>query len=408
MRLTDEEQAMLAGEMGKAQQWAIDHQIKVGGMFDAKDLVPVSQAHMMGDPEAVGEAGADFLEGLARDGAKAKIPTITDPRGVDLSYYEPMGQTEEMASLERRIIGALEKMGVMMTNTCINYQTIMPPIRGDHVAFGDTGVVIYANSACGARSNFEGGPSALAAGLTGRTPRYGLHLDEKRQATRRLRVSEQPKGLTDWGILGAVAGKTVGSYWEVPVIEGLEVVPTSDEMKHLGAAMASYGSTPLFHLAGITPEAPTLEAVGGEKLTTEVLDADAMNAMRSRFGGKGDKLDVVVFAAPQLSLVEMEQVASLCNGKKMKVPLFACAAPQVYPDAQRMGFVEKIENAGGKVLVGTCFYNGFAREVGEANGWKRLLSNSAKIVNILGGYGYEPALASMEDCVSSAIAGEIV
>lgn len=408
MRLTDEEQAMLAGEMGKAQQWAIDHQIKVGGMFDAKDLVPVSQAHMMGDPEAVGEAGADFLEGLARDGAKAKIPTITDPRGVDLSYYEPMGQTEEMASLERRIIGALEKMGVMMTNTCINYQTIMPPIRGDHVAFGDTGVVIYANSACGARSNFEGGPSALAAGLTGRTPRYGLHLDEKRQATRRLRVSEQPKGLTDWGILGAVAGKTVGSYWEVPVIEGLEVVPTSDEMKHLGAAMASYGSTPLFHLAGITPEALTLEAVGGEKLTTEVLDADVMNAMRSRFGGKGDKLDVVVFAAPQLSLVEMEQVASLCNGKKMKVPLFACAAPQVYPDAQRMGFVEKIENAGGKVLVGTCFYNGFAREVGEANGWKRLLSNSAKIVNILGGYGYEPALASMEDCVSSAIAGEIV
>lgn len=408
MRLRDEEQAMLAGEMGKAQQWAIDHQIKVGGMFDAEDLVPVSQAHMMGDPEAVGEAGADFLEGLARDDAKAKIPTITDPRGVDLSYYEPMGQTEEMASLERRIIGALEKMGVMMTNTCINYQTIMPPIRGDHVAFGDTGVVIYANSACGARSNFEGGPSALAAGLTGRTPRYGLHLDEKRQATRRLRVSEQPQGLTDWGILGAVAGKTVGSYWEVPVIEGLEVVPTSDEMKHLGAAMASYGSTPLFHLAGITPEAPTLEAVGGEKLTTEVLDADAMNAMRSRFGGKGDKLDVVVFAAPQLSLVEMEQVASLCNGKELKVPLFACAAPQVYPDAQRMGFVEKIENAGGKVLVGTCFYNGFAREVGEANGWKRLLSNSAKIVNILGGYGYEPALASMEDCVSSAIAGEIV
>lgn len=408
MRLTDEEKAMLAGEMGNARQWAIDHQIKVGRMFDAEDLVPVSQAHMMGDPEAVGDAGADFLEKMANDGAKVAIPTITDPRGVDLSYYEPMGQTEEMAGLERRIVGALEQMGVMMTNTCINYQTIMPPVRGDHVAFGDTGVVIYANSACGARSNFEGGPSALAAGLTGRTPRYGLHLDENRRATRRLRVSEQPKGLTDWGILGAVAGKTVGSYWEVPVIEGLEVVPTSDQMKHLGAAMASFGSTPLFHLAGITPEAPTLEAIGGDSLAPEMLDAEAMNAMRSRFGGKGDKLDVVVFAAPQLSLVEMEQIATLCDGKEMKVPLFACAAPQVYPDAQRMGFVDKIERAGGKVLVGTCFYNGFAREVGEANGWKRLLSNSAKIVNILGGYGYEPALASMEDCVSSAIAGEIV
>jgi predicted aconitase len=408
MKLSDEEQAMLSGEMGEAKRWAIDHQLKVGRMFDAEDLVPVSQAHMMGDPEAVGVAGAEFMEDLADKGAKMVIATITDPRGVDLSYYEPMGQTEEMADVERRIVSALSRMDVMMTNTCINYQTVMPPVRGDHVAYGDTGVVIFANSACGARSNFEGGPSALAAGLTGRTPRYGLHLDQNRQANRRFIVSEQPKGLTDWGILGAVAGKTAGSYWDVPVIEGLESVPTSDEMKHLGAAMASYGSTPLFHLAGITPEAPTLAAVGGDKLTAETLSQDMMNSMRSRFGGKGDKLDVVVFAAPQMSLVEMQQIAELCDGQKLKVPLYACTAPQVYPDAQRMGFVDKIEQAGGKVLVGTCFYNGFAREVGEANGWKRLLSNSAKIVNILGGYGYEPALASMEDCVASAVAGEIV
>jgi predicted aconitase len=408
MQLSDEEQAMLAGEMGEAKRWAIDHQLKVGRMFDAEDLVSVSQAHMMGDPESVGVAGAAFLEGLADQDAKVEIPTITDPRGVDLTYYEPMGQTEDMANLERRIVAALQRIGVMLTDTCINYQTIMPPVRGEHVAYGDTGVVIYANSACGARSNFEGGPSALAAGLTGHTPRYGLHLDQNRQANRRFVVSEQPKGLTDWGILGAVAGKTAGSYWDVPVIEGLENIPTSDEMKHLGAAMASYGSTPLFHLAGITPEAPTLATVGGDKLKAEHLTQDMMNTMRSRFGGKGDKLDVVVFAAPQLSLLEMQQIAKLCDGQKFRVPVYACTAPQVYPDAQRMGFVDKIESAGGKVLVGTCFYNGFAREVGEANGWKRLLSNSAKIVNILGGYGYEPALASMEDCVASAVAGEIV
>lgn len=408
MRLTEEEKAMLAGEMGEVKRWAIDHQVKVGKMFDAEDLVPVSQAHMMGDPEAVGEAGADFLQDLADKGGRVAIPTITDPRGVDLNHYSPLGQTEEMANLERRIIAACTQMGMLMTNTCINYQTIMPPVLGDHVAFGDTGVVIYSNSACGARSNFEGGPSALSAGLTGRTPRYGLHLDKNRQATRRFLVSEQPKGLTDWGLLGAVAGKAAGSYWEVPVIEGLEVVPTSDQMKHLGAAMASFGSTPLFHLAGITPEAQRLSDVGGDKLKPETLSQDMMNAMRSRFGGKGDKVDVVVFAAPQLSLVEMTQVAQLCRGKTFSVPLFACTAPQVYPDAVRMGLVADIENAGGKVLEGTCFYNQYAREIGEANGWTRLLSNSAKIVNILGGYGYEPALASMEDCVASAVAGEIV
>jgi len=221
-------------------------------------------------------------------------------------------------------------------------------------------------------------------------------------------VSEQPKGLTDWGLLGAVAGRAAGSYWEVPVIEGLEVVPTSDEMKHLGAAMASYGSTPLFHLAGITPEAQRLTDVGGDKLKPETLTAEMMNAMRSTFGDKGDKVDVVVFAAPQLSIVEIQQVARLCDGKKMAVPLFACTSPQVYGDATRQGLVTVIEESGGKVLEGTCFYNQFAREIGEANGWKRLLSNSAKIVNILGGYGYKPALASMEDCVASAVAGEIV
>ncbi|MCP5265035.1 MAG: aconitase X catalytic domain-containing protein [Burkholderiaceae bacterium] len=408
MRLTDEEQAMLAGEMGEARRWAIDHQVQVGRMFDAVDLVPVSQAHMMGDPEAVGVAGAEFLEGLADQGARVAIPMITDPRGVDLRRYEVMGQTEEMAGVERRIIAALTRMGVMMTDTCINYQTVMPPVRGEHVAYGDTGVVIYSNSICGARSNFEGGPSALAAGLTGRTPRYGLHLDENRRATRRFRVSEQPKGLTDWGILGAVVGQAAGSYWEVPLIEGLEVCPTSDQAKHLGAAMASFGSTPLFHLLGITPEAQRLADAGAEALPIEPVTPEAMQAMRSRFGAPGDKVDVVVFAAPQLSIVEMQRVAELCEGKKVSVPLIVCTAPQVYPDAQRMGFVDTIEQAGGRILVGTCFYNGYAREVGVANGWKRLLSNSAKIVNILGGYGYTPALASMEACVAAAVAGEIV
>ena len=399
---------MLAGEMGEAKRWAIDHQIKVGRAFDAEDLVPVSQAHMMADPESVGEAGVAFMERLADSGARVAIPMITDPRGVDLNYYSPLGQTEEMADLDRRTIAACARMGILMTNTCINYQTIMPPVLGDHVAYGDTGVVIYSNSVCGARSNFEGGPSALAAGLTGRTPRYGLHLDENRRGTRRYVVQQQPRELTDWGVLGAVIGRLAGTYWEVPVIEGIEKVPTSDELKHMGAAMASYGSTPLFHIIGITPEASTLRDVAADNLATREITAADLDALRSNFGRKGDTIDVVVFGAPQLSLVEMQMVADLIAGKTVVKPLLVCTSPQVYADATRMKFVETIEEAGGKVLEGTCFYNQYAREIGEANGWTRLLSNSAKIVNILGGYGYEPALASMEACVASAIAGEIV
>ncbi|MEL6207966.1 MAG: aconitase X catalytic domain-containing protein [Pseudomonadota bacterium] len=410
MKLTDKELAMQAGAFGPACQWAIEHQTQVGRMFDAADMVEVSQAHMMADPESLGDAGVAFVETMAKDGAKVAIPMITDPRGVDLSYYDPLGQTEEMANLERRFIAACIRMGIMMTDTCINYQTIMPPVRGDHVAYGDTGVVIYSNSVCGARSNFEGGPSALAAGLTGRTPRYGLHLDENRKATKRFVVGTQPNDLMDWGVLGATIGRKSGSYWEVPVIEGIEKTPTSDEIKHMGAAMASYGSTPLFHIVGITPEAPTLADVEGDRLAAVPITDQDLADLYQPFGAKGEAVDVVVFAAPQLSLVEMGQVASLCRGRRRAetTDLIVCTPAQVYVDAKRMGFVDAIEDFGGKVLTGTCFYQQYAREIGEANGWKRLLSNSAKIVNILGGYGYLPALASMEDCVASAEKGRIV
>jgi predicted aconitase len=296
-----------------------------------------------------------------------------------------------------------------MTNTCINYQTIMPPVRGEHVAYGDTGVVIYANSVCGARSNFEGGPSALAAGLTGRTPRYGLHLDLNRRATRRFVVRHRPRDLMEWGALGAIVGRLAGSYWEVPVIEGIDEVPGSDALKHLGAAMASFGSTPLFHMVGVTPEAPTIDAVGGAALPVQEIAAADVDRLVAGYGSKGDPVDVVVFAAPQLSLVEMQRVADLVDGhhRHPGTAMIVCTSPGVYADASRLGLVERIEAFGAKVLEGTCFYNQYAREIGEANGWTSLLSNSAKIVNILGGYGYRPALRSAEDCVAAARQGYI-
>src|SRR6202045_468037 len=168
MRLTDEESAMLAGEAGEPRRWAIAHQIAVGEFFDAADLVPVSQAHIMADTESLGEAGIGFLERLAATPEaerRVRVPALTDPRGLDFQVYKRLGQTEAMATLEARAIAALKALGVLMTDTCINYQTIMPPTRGEHLAMGDTGVVIYSNSVFSARSNFEGGPSALAAAL---------------------------------------------------------------------------------------------------------------------------------------------------------------------------------------------------------------------------------------------------
>src|SRR5712691_2838562 len=206
MKLNELERAMLAGEHGGAVHAAIEHQIKVGDFFGAQDFVPVTQAHVMADTESLGEAGVAWLESLAaaKTGRRTvRIPTITDPRGTDFTKAKQLKQADWMLELERRAIAAFVKLGVSMTDTCINYQTVLAATRGEHVAFGDTGVVIYSNSVCGARSNFEGGPSALAAGITGRTPRYGFHLDEFRRATLRIRVDFTPVSLNDWGALGA-------------------------------------------------------------------------------------------------------------------------------------------------------------------------------------------------------------
>jgi predicted aconitase len=409
MKLNDEEQDILAGKVGPVPQQALQHQIKVGDFFGAGDFVPVTQAHIMADTESLGEAGVRWLEGLAAETQgqrRVRIPTITDPRGTDFAKAEWLGQTGAMIDLERRAIAAFERLGVAMTNTCINYQTIQPPTRNEHTAFGDTGVVIYANAVCGARSNFEGGPSALAAGLTGRTPRYGFHLPQVRRGTLRITVDHTPTSLNGWGALGGVIGRLAGNYWAVPVIEGIEGAPRSDQLKHFGASMASFGSIALYHLVALTPEASQLSDVASPGLPSHRVTTADVEALQQSYH-TDDAVDVVVFSAPQLSLYELGDLADLCDGRKFAIPMLAVTSPQVKPDADRMGYTARIEAAGGSVLSGMCFYQSYAREISEARGWRRLATNSAKLVNILGGYGYRPTLASMEACVDAAVSARL-
>jgi predicted aconitase len=407
MRLDDEERAMLAGELGEPRRWAIAHQIAVGEFFDAADLVPVSQAHIMADTESLGEAGVAFLEtlgGAPEAERRVRVPTLTDPRGLDFAVYKRLGQSEGMAALEACAIDALKAFGVLMTDTCINYQTILPPVRGEHLAMGDTGVVIYSNSVFGALSNFEGGPSALAAGLTGRTPRYGFHLDACRRATRRFRLDASPRDLSEWGALGGIVGRACGSYWEVPLIDGVDSVPGSDALKHFGAALASYGSVALFHMPGITADEAMPAAGPAARIGRTEIEAFVQS-----YAAPGDKVDVVVFAAPQLSLIEMQEVAGALGGRRVhpQTTLLVATSPEIKHAADRMGLTARIEATGAIVAAGICFYQSYAGELAEANGWRRLVTNSAKLVNIIGGYGYRPSLMSLERCVEAAVAGRL-
>jgi predicted aconitase len=413
MRLTDLEQEMLDGKHGAPRKWAMQQQMRVGRFFDAEDFVEVAQVHLMADAESLGEAGVQFLERVAKaapEHRRVRVPTVTDPRGIDFDAYRRLGQTETMAELERRAIAAFRAMDFLLTDTCINYQTVMPPVLGEHLAFGDTGSTIYANSVLGARSNFEGGPAALAAALTGRTPRYGYHLPINRRATQAFILRDRPRDLSEWGALGGVIGRRLQSYWEVPAILGVEGAPTSDELKHFGAALASFGTVALFHMIGVTPEAPDLPAIMSEGgPAPDSVGAGEIAEFCRSYGGGGDKLDVVVFAAPQLSLMELQTLAGLLDSVEIDphTAMLVATSPEIKAAADRLGLTHRIERAGAIVLKGVCFYQMHAREIGEAMGWKRLMSNSAKLVNIIGGYGYTPSLGSMEACVAAAVAGRV-
>ena len=304
VRLTDEERAMLAGAQGEAVRRALDYQAEVGRFFGAARFVPITNAHMMGDIEVLGDAGLAFLRDARDLGARARIPVTTNARCVDFAWADRLGQDPGECAKEREVIAALRAMDVVTADTCINYQTLYQPHLGERVAWGDTGTVIYANSVFGARSNFESGPAALAAAITGRTPEYGFQLDRHRKGRFVVDLSGATLGdPADWGALGKIVGERHQNYYAVPVFTGMRRPPLADELKHLGCALASYGSMGMFHMVGVTPEAPTLEAAFGgavpERVQRLAVDDAAVEALYRDYDlGDGTDGRLVVFSGP--------------------------------------------------------------------------------------------------------------
>ena len=238
IKLNPLEERILAGHHGAAQRWALETQVHTASFFGACELVPISNCHMVADYEVMGEAGYKLMTRLASQGARASVPTTTNARCVDFGAAARLFQDDHMIAREKEIMALLRGMGAMLTDTCINYQTVYQPHMGEHVAWGDTGTVIYANSVFGARSNFEAGPAALAAAITGRVPCYGFHLDEARRGTVLVNVTAELTDLSDWGALGAAVGRIINDYWAVPVFCGIassvDFRPTQTSRREFG------------------------------------------------------------------------------------------------------------------------------------------------------------------------------
>jgi predicted aconitase len=410
--LTEEEKGLLRGDRGEAVAEALRGQLEVGEFFGAERLVPVTNVHMMGDIEVMGDGGLDFLRRTAESGVRCVVNTTTNARCFDFAHVESLNQSAENAAKEKELISHLQEIGVMTTDTCINYQAIYQPHAGEHVAWGDTGTVIYANSVLGARSNFESGPAALAAALTGRTPAYGFHLDANRKGNILVRVDARLESLSDWGALGKLVGEKHQDYSAVPVFAGLDRPPTADELKHLGASLASHGSMGMYHAVGATPEARSAEdAFGGREPEHEisVTDRDLEDVYAGYDTGDGGA-NLVVFSAPQLSLYELKTLAGLLENEKVRegTSLIVTTNRGYKAAGEDLGYLEKIEATGGTVLEGVCFYilDGVAR-MRDENGWENLVTNSAKLANIIKAHRYNPILRPTEECVRIAVTGRI-
>jgi predicted aconitase len=405
VELTPEEQSILGGGRGEPARRALAYQVEVGRFWGAKRFVPVTNVHMMGDIEVMGDAGLEFLRNEAKQSARCAVPTTTNARCMDFAHCERMGQDAGEAVKEKEIIAALRRMDVVTTDTCINYQTVYQPHLGEHVAWGDTGTVIYANSVFGARSNFEAGPAALAAALTGRTPEYGFHLDEHRKGTFAVELKAKLDDLADWGAVGKLVGESHQNYYAVPVFHGYHRTPGADELKHLGAALASYGSMGMFHFVGVTPEAPSTENLPLERMV--VADSDLDLVYRNYKLGDGDAR-LVVFSGPQQSLFEMKHLASLFKDKRVKAgsTCIVTTNSAILQQSRDLGYAKALEDAGVTILEGVCFYilqN--LSPMREKNRWTNMVSNSAKIVNIIGAHRFNTILRRTADCVEVACSG---
>jgi predicted aconitase len=411
LRLTAEEQEMLDGGRGEAVREVIVYQLEIGKFWGAERFIPITNAHVMGDIEVMGDAGLNYLKGISQRRARCKVPITTNARCMDFAFAERLGQDPIEAHKEQMIIELMRKLNVVTTDTCINYQTVYQPHLGEHVAWGDTGTVIYANSVFGARTNFEGGPSALAAAVTGRTPEYGFHLDRHRKGTISVRLTARLDDVADWGAVGKIIGEKHQNYYAVPVFHGMRRAPIADELKHLGCALASYGSMAMFHMVGVTPEAPSLEtAFGSNTPTDEIVITDAdLERVFSGYDLKDGSANLIVFSGPQLSLFEIKALSERFAGRKVHpgTQVFVTTAGSIKETAGKLGYLAILEQAGVVILEGVCFY--ILQNLSQmriANAWTNMISNSAKIVNIIGAHRFNTILRRTQDCVDIACTGK--
>ncbi|MFP3042543.1 aconitase X catalytic domain-containing protein [Treponema primitia] len=410
MYLTEEQQAWYDGKNGFPLQKAMEIIVQLGKIYGAERLIPISSVHMPGSSVVVsGEAGVKFVEKMAETGV-FRVPTTLNTGALDMESWESLGYKRATYDLQCRLTGAYQKMGATALHSCTPYLGGSLPRKGQHIAWGESSAIAFINSVVGARTNREGGPSALASAITGLAADYGYHLDENRAGQFLIHVDTPLKTSTDFGSLGYWTGKIVES--GVPVFTGISEASV-DQLKMLSAALASSGSVALFHIVGLTPEAPTLDAafLGGKAQSEMVFDQKALNETREKLNKHhGEDISLVAIGCPHASMEELEEIAGFMKGKKVKsgIHFWIMVSVAIKAIAQRSGYLDIIKEAGGKIVLDTCPILSPMQDLIKANGLKSMVTNSAKLAHYGPGQIAIPTYyGDLEKCLNAAVSGKI-
>lgn len=385
MYLTKEEELILAGEYGYALQKAMEILVALGEIYGADRLIPIKSAQIAGvSYKNIGDAGMEFLRDFTDAGAKVSVYTTLNPAGIG---------DDEFMEKQREVLELYRRMGIEITSTCTPYYGANLPKFGDHIAWSESSAVSFANSILGARTNREGGPSSLAAAIVGKTPNYGLHLDENRKATVIVSVNAEVETFVDYAALGYHLGRTLGN--DVPYLRRLKPERT-EFLKEMGAAMAASGSIALYHVEGETPEYRT--AIAEELETITVEDSD-IRAVREEFRDDWADIDMILIGCPHASLGEVKEIAELLRmrGRPLRIPLFITASGAVKALADALGYTEIIERYNGRIIADVCFV------VSPIKGWySGIATNSGKSAFYFRSFGFKVRLDDAENLIREA------
>jgi len=402
---------MHCGDHGPAIKMAMSILVRMAEVSGAKELIDITGAHI-DSTIYIGDAGLEFAERLAGLGAKVSVPTTLNVSGLDEHHWKEWAVPSEWARQAQRQMVAYQSMGTIPTWTCAPYQTEMRPKFGQQIAWGESNAIVFANSVIGARTERYPDMFDICCAITGRAAAIGLHLAENRAGGLLLQLKDIPDALQQsddfYPVLGHFIGKV--SLDRIPVIAGMSVFPNEDQLKALGAAASSSGGVALFHIVGVTPEAPTLESAfqGDQPQKTIDVTMELLRQSRSELTHTdSEDLDMVVLGSPHFSLAEFRQLAPLVAGKQKhsNVKFLVTSSRAMTQLAKQAGFLDPLQTFGAQLTVDTCI---LATPMLPAE-IKYLMTNSAKFAYYTPGLlARKIAFGSLKDCVDSAVEGKIV